>query len=569
MEVPVKPERQFLPQEFEVEDWEKLEPYFEDLVNTDFGSYQDLWNWMRSKSELEAVLEENGAWRYIKMNIDTRDKEASDSFHYFIENIEPKIAPYQNKFDLKFLDASFPEISDDQALNIVHKKAKNQASIFREENIPLQTKLQAKSQEFGMISSEMTIDWEGKKLTLPQASVLLKETDRAKREEAYRKIQTRRLADKEKLDNLFTELISLRHEVAQNAGFDNYRDYKFVEMCRFDYTEKDCRNFHEAIAREVVPLMTSFDQERKNKLGLDSLRPWDGQVDISGKPALKPFEGAEDLVNKSIACFNEVDPYFGQCLEVMNKMSYLDLESKEGKAPGGFNYPLYEIGVPFIYMNSANTVRDMVTMMHEGGHAVHSFLSRNLAITAFKDLTSEVAELASMSMELMSMEHWHHFFQDEDELKRAKKEQLEQVIGTLPWVAQIDKFQHWIYENPTHSAEERTVAWNALMDEFFSSEVDWSGLESERGNLWQKQLHLFEVPFYYIEYGMAQLGAIAIWKNYKENPSKTVEQYKAALSLGYTKSIGEIYSTAGIKFDFSQEYVKELAAFVRTELEAL
>jgi oligoendopeptidase F len=253
----------------------------------------------------------------------------------------------------------------------------------------------------------------------------------------------------------------------------------------------------------------------------------------------------------------------------MKEMGHLDLDSRIGKAPGGFNYPLYEIGVPFIYMNAAGTLRDLVTMVHEGGHAIHSFLTRDLELTEFKSVPSEVAELASMGMELISMDFWDEFFTNEDDLKRAQKEQLEKVISTLPWVAAIDKFQHWIYENPNHTEKERYDKWKEIMNTFGSAVVDWSGFEDVRSNLWQKQLHLFEVPFYYIEYGMAQLGAIALWRNYKQNPEKTIKQYKEALKLGYTKSIGEIYKTAGIEFNFTRNYVRELMHFVSDELKKL
>lgn len=569
VELPTKGQRIFLPQDLEITSWNQLLPYFEELDKTEINDLSDLKSWLSKKSELEAVLEEDLAWRYIKMNIDTRDKKAAESFHFFIENIEPEIAPFQNKFDLKLQSLSSKNLALDEALKMIIKKASYLIKTFREKNIPIQTKLQGKSQEFGAISSEMSIEWEGKKLTLQQASVLLKENDRNVREAVYHLIQNRRLQDKDKLNDLFNELISLRHELAVNSDFENYRDYKFVDMCRFDYSKEDCVNFHKAVSEEVLPLIESFDLNRKSHLKVETLRPWDSQVDLSGKPALKPFKDADDLVKKSIECFNRVDPYFGECLYIMSEMGHLDLDSKDGKAPGGFNYPLYEIGVPFIYMNSAGTIRDMVTMMHEGGHAVHSFLSRDLPFTDYKDLTSEVAELASMSMELISMEHWDVFFSDEEELKRAKREQLEQTVDTLPWVAQIDKFQHWIYENPNHSVEEREDVWSNLMNEFNSKVIDWNGLETERKYLWQKQLHLFEVPFYYIEYGMAQLGAIAIWKNYKENPEKTIQQYKNALSLGYTTSIGEIYKEAGISFDFSREYVRELMLFVKDQLQLL
>ncbi|MCH7534824.1 MAG: hypothetical protein IH948_03615 [Bacteroidetes bacterium] len=332
---------------------------------------------------------------------------------------------------------------------------------------------------------------------------------------------------------------------------------------------KDCFDFHDSIANELVPRLEKFDIERKKKLELKELKPWDTQVDLTGKPPLKPFNSGDEMLEKTITCFNKIDPYFGQCLSTMKSMGHLDLESKKGKAPGGFNYPLYEIGVPFIYMNSVGSVRDLVTIVHEGGHAIHSFLTRDLEILPFKDFPSEVAELASMSMELISMEHWEIFFEDEGELERAKKEQLIQVLGTLPWVATIDRFQHWIYENPNHSNEEREAEWLKIMDELGSAQINWEGQEKAKANLWQKQLHLYEVPFYYIEYGMAQLGAIAMWKNYKENPTETLEQYKAGLSLGYTKSIGEIYATCGIKFSFTQEYVRELAEFVIDELEKI
>lgn len=250
-------------------------------------------------------------------------------------------------------------------------------------------------------------------------------------------------------------------------------------------------------------------------------------------------------------------------------MGHLDLESRKGKAPGGYNYPLAEIGVPFIFMNATSTLRDLVTILHEGGHAIHSFVTRDLELANFKSTPSEVAELASMTMELISMDHWDLFFDHPENLKRAKKEHLEQIIETLPWVATIDKFQHWIYENPRHDRSDRTRQWNRIFDRFSDNITDWSGLQDQKDNLWQKQLHLYEVPFYYIEYGMAQLGAIAIWKNYKKDPKKGLQGYLNALKLGYMRSIPEIYRAAGIKFDFSREYISELMQFVQEELEAL
>jgi oligoendopeptidase F len=415
----------------------------------------------------------------------------------------------------------------------------------------------------------MTIEIDGKELTLQQAAVKLQSIDRKLREEVYNKISLRRLADREKLDDLFTLLVRLRDEIARNADFANFRDYMFASMGRFDYEPQDCFDFHESIRSEVVPLLNEQAADRKKNLSFATLKPWDKAVDILGRQALVPFTNSNELVERTIACFDALDPFLGQCLRIMREMNHLDLESRKGKAPGGYNYPLAEIGVPFIFMNATSTLRDMVTIMHEGGHAVHSFLTRKLELGDFKNPPSEVAELASMSMELISMDHWNLFFQKKEDLKRAKIEHLEQIIETLPWVATIDKFQHWIYENPTHNHDERRVVWNKIFQQFSDSITDWTGLEENRNYLWQKQLHLFEVPFYYIEYGMAQLGAIAVWKNYKENHIKGLKGYMDALKLGYTKTIPEVYAAANIKFDFSKTYISELMAFVKEELHKL
>jgi oligoendopeptidase F len=404
---------------------------------------------------------------------------------------------------------------------------------------------------------------------LQQASVFLMSTDRKKREEVYHKITNRRLQDREALDQLFTKLVALRHQVAINAGFKNFRDYMFKALGRFDYTPEDCFKFHEAIQHEVVPLLNDFAKERKKSLRVDSLRPWDKSVDPGGREALKPFSDGKELTEKTIDVFSKLDRYLGQCLSIMKTMGHLDLESRIGKAPGGYNYPLAEIGVPFIFMNATSTLRDMVTIMHEGGHAVHNFLTRDLELNDFKSTPSEVAELASMSMELISMDHWDKFFSESDDLKRAKHEHLEDLIETLPWVATIDKFQHWVYENPNHTVADRKKAWNSIFDQFADTATDWRGLEVSKDYLWQKQLHLFEVPFYYIEYGMAQLGAIAVWRNFRKNPQRGLEGYMNALKLGYLRSIPEIYAAANIKFDFSRDYIRELMGFVRNEVKAI
>ncbi len=566
--IPTRPKRKFVSENLVIDSWGKIKSLFDNLVERKIASATDLEQWMLDRSELEAVLEEDMAWRYIKMNIDTTDKKLGERFSFWIKEIAPKTAPYSHKLNLKLVESPFLKDLEREKYRIYLRSVNKKIEIFHEENIPLFTTMEQKQQEYGAISAKMSIEVNGEKLTMQKAAQLLKSTDRVKREEVYNKISTRRLQDEKALDDLFDELIALRQQIAKNAGFDNYRDYMFAAMGRFDYTPKDCFNFHDAIAQEIVPIINSFEQKRKDKLGYTSYKPWDTAVDVDGLAPLKPFEGGTQLTDLSVECFNRLRPYFGECLSTMKAMKHLDLESKNGKAPGGFMYPLYEIGVPFIYMNAVGSQRDLVTMVHEGGHAVHSFLSRDLAMTEFKSTPSEVAELASMSMELISMDNWDVFYSDDKELRRAKLEQLEKALETLPWVASIDKFQHWIYTNK-HTAQQRKEKWLEISAKLGNQIIDWKGNESVHANLWQRQLHLYEVPFYYIEYGMAQLGAIAIWRSYKKLGESGLDNYIAALKLGYTKSISEIYETAGIKFDFSADYVKELADFIKDELSKL
>ena len=565
IEIPTKPTRKFVSEDLVIDSWQKIQPLFEDLLKREINSASELEQWMSDRSELSAVLEEDMAWRYIKMNIDTTNKELSDKFHFWIKEISPNIAPYSHKLNVKLIECKHLNDLDADKYQIYLRGVKKSIEIFREENIPLFTEMEAKQQEYGAIAAKMSIEVNGEKLTMQKAQLLLKETNRSTREEVYNKIQTRRFEDEKALDDLFNELIELRQKIAHNAGFQNYRDYMFAAMGRFDYTATDCYSFHSAIEQEIVPIITSFEKERKEKLGYVNYKAWDTKVDVEGLSALKPFEGGKQLTDLTIECFKRLKPYFGECIAIMQEMKHLDLESKDGKAPGGFMYPLYEIGVPFIYMNAVGSQRDLVTMVHEGGHAIHSFLSRNLELTEFKSTPSEIAELASMSMELLSMKHWDVFYSDENELKRAKKEQLEKALEGLPWIAAIDKFQHWIYTNK-HSSEERKQKWIEIDQELGNQVINWEGQENSHAIMWQRQLHLYEVPFYYIEYGMAQLGAIAIWREFILKGEEALDNYIEALKLGYTKSISKIYETAGIKFDFSAPYVRELAEFIKIEL---
>lgn len=561
-----KQRRTWIAPQFEVTSWETVEPYFVQLVQFSITSLSDVLQFLAMRSELDAVLEEDLAWRYIRMSCNTADTQAAQDFEFFVNSIQSQVYTYDNELDKKFLQSSFiAQLPEEYA--IMRREIQNRVELFCEKNIPLFTELEQQEQEYGAIASRMTVDIDGEQKTLQQAHVFLKSIDRKKRETVYTAIAERRMADKQQLNDLLTQLIAKRHEIALNAGFENFRDYKFRALNRFDYSKEDCFAFHSAIQKIVPPLVEKLYEERKQKLGLERLQPFDLEVNIEDAKVKKPFTDAQDLLQKSIRCFSDIKPEYGDFLQQMGEYEYLDLDSRIGKAPGGFNYPLYESNVPFIFMNAAGTQRDVETLMHEGGHALHSHFSAHLPLVEFKSLPSEVAELASMSMELIAMEHWHTFFDNADDLQRAKRSVLEGILTTISWIAMVDKFQHRLYENPQHSIEERTKIWQTIQAEFAVKNLDYTGFEKYRDCAWQKQLHIFEVPLYYIEYGFAQLGALALWKNYKQNPAKTLQAYEEFLRQGNTKSIPELYTIAGISFEFSYKYVNEIMTFLMEEIQ--
>lgn len=560
-----KIERHFLPQDFIIDTWEGLEPYYKNLLDRPVDSKQDLEQWLKDMSELDAIVGEDAAWRQIRMTCDTESKALEQAYGYFMMEILPKIEPIQDQLNRKLLSSPFLKELDQQQFFTYLRNVKKSIDIFREDNVPIQAEVNVMKQQFGIISGKMTIEVNGKEYTLQQAAKFLESPDRRLREEVYRKVNERRMQDRNTLNHLYSELLKRRDQIAKNAGFSNYRDYKFVELGRFDYTKEDCYQFHDAVKQHVLPLVNEINQHKKQKLGVDTLRPWDMDAEPEGIVPLHPFEGGEELLEKSVKCFEQVRPFFADCLRRMNSMNHLDLDSRKGKAPGGYNCPLPESGAPFIFMNAAGQMHDVTTMLHEGGHAVHSFLAHNLELSAFKEYPIEIAEVASMAMELLTMDNWEVFFDNEADLKRAKQMQLEKTITIFPWIATIDKFQHWVYEHPDHTEDERAETWMRILNEFTSPVVDFSGLEEYRRYGWQRQLHLFEVPFYYIEYGIAQLGAIGMWKQSRADKEKAIDNYTKALSLGGTRTLPELYTAAGIAFNFSGQYIQDLMSFVHGE----
>lgn len=566
IEMPERKKRAFVAEDFNPSTWEAIEPYYVNLLSRELNSLAALNSWLKDWSEFDAVLGEHTRWVYVRTTIDTADEKAQADLVKLYAEVYPKMVVENNLLDKKFISCPFVAELDQNVFYTTIRRVKQSLELYNEANIPLQSEMQVKQSTYDQIAGAQSVQYKGKEITVQQAMVYFTSNNRQEREEVFNLIKERKLQDSEKLDTLLTELIQLRHKVALNAGFENYLEYRFQELGRFDYTPADCLKFHASIEEVLMPHVNRLFETRKKELGLDTVKPWDRDVDTTGKPPLKPFESTEELIDKTIQCFNQLDPYFGERIEIMRRMNYLDLDSRLNKGTGGYNMGMPEIGVPFIFMNSANTEHDLVTIVHEGGHAVHTFLTRDLELNAFKDTTSEIAEVASMAMELMSMEHWDIFYNKPEDLKRARKNHLQYILSLLTKTCLGDSFQFWLYTNPNHTVEERHAKWVELNKKFTAQGIDWTGNEAFLQTSYQSILHFYVVPFYYIEYAFAELGSLALWRNFKQDRAKAISDYKSALSLGYTKPIPVFYETAGVKFDFSKEYISTLVSFITEEL---
>lgn len=549
--------------------WEDVEPTFTTLLQRPIHSVQDLSTWITERSDLEAQLGETISWAYIQLSADNQNQAANQRYQYVIQEILPKLDPLDQALNKKLVESPYLNQLDARRYEIYLRNIQASVDLFQEENVALNTDVQLKTKEYARIFSQMMIGMDGKQMTLQQANTILEEPNRQRRRNIYHKINRRILQDTSQLDQLFDELLQKRHAIACNAGMDNYRDYAFQELGRFDYSPADCHDFHQAVKAEVLPILNELYLTRKQNLKVAHLRPWDLNADTAGQAPLHPFKDTNELLHKGIQCLEQVHPEYAQIIRLIQQNGFLDLASRPGKRPGGYNMPLQATRMPFVFMNATNSLGDLRTFMHESGHAIHFFLTRDYPLLFDRKFTFEVAELAAMTMELLTMDHWHLFFPNEADLRRAKITQLEHVLKVLPWIATIDQFQHWLYTHPNHTQEERRAKWTESFHAFTPGVLDYSSLEQYIENLWHKQLHLFEVPFYYIEYGFAQLGAIALWRQYRENPEQAVAAFTRAMRLGNTRSIREIYAEAGIRFDFSQEYVRDLGTFVRGEMEKL
>jgi oligoendopeptidase F len=594
--LPAHQPRKFVPPAIDLGDWPQIAPLFDQLENraAQCSSAADLERWLLDWSELSAALDEESSRRYIAMTCHTDNAEAEKAYLHFVENVEPQLKPRQFEIETIYVthplraellkigtpstvsartDASLPSgCSALRRYAVFDRDLKNHVELFRPENVPLETEEAKLCQQYQKLSGSLTVNFRGEEKTLVQMGRHLEEPDRALRQEVWELVAKRRLQEAEKFDDIFDRLIELRERIGRNAGFKNYRDYAFRRLGRFDYTPEDCARFNDAVAREVMPVVRELHAARRHQLGLDKLhpghlRPWDLAVDPQNRPPLKPFGPVDEMVSRTQKIFNRLDGELAGGFRQMQDLHLLDLDNRKGKAPGGYQSTLSESRLPFIFMNAVGQQRDVETILHEAGHAFHALATRDEDLYMYRSAPIEFCEVASMSMELLGNEFIEEFYSAAD-ASRARRVHLEGVVGVFPWIATVDEFQHWIYTHPGHSRAERAAAWQELMDRF-GGDVDWSGYEAARAHLWHRQLHIFIHPFYYIEYGIAQLGALQVWANSRRDKVKALADYKKSLALGGSRPLPELFAAAGCKFEFSAATIKPLIQLVRSELAKL
>ncbi|ONG97702.1 M3 family oligoendopeptidase [Bacillus cereus] len=547
----------------------ELENTLSTLLNEMISSKLELENWLKKQSTFIWEIEEQLRSHYIAFQCNTDNKEIKDTFEYDQKYVRPLLKRYQNSFDTKYLESPFRMELDPKTYSLLDKKIKNAQTLFCEKNIDLEVNEDKLVTEYFEITGGLTALWNGEEKTITELQSYLQDPDRHIRKKAKTLISETFLSVEDKLQHILNELIVIRDQKAKNIQLHNYRDYMFKKHERFDYTPENCYELAESIRKYVVPLIDKIYNKKKSELQVESLRPWDLKATAPNQKVLKPIEKASDLIEKSSHILYKLDHEFSALLERMHKNNCLDLENRKGKGPGGFCEYLPASQLSFIFMNLNHTHYDVTTFLHEMGHSIHNDCMKQLELQKYLEIPSESAELASMTMELFSMEYWDTFYENKEEFIEVKLEFFKDIVKYLPQMLIVDQFQHWMYENPNHTAKERNEKYLELHNTYQSNIVNIEGYENWVATGWLPVLHIFEIPFYYIEYAIAQLGALQMYKQYKENPKQALENYKKALSLGSSKSLTEVYEAAGIRFDFSGEIIKELMLFVEGELELL
>jgi len=553
---------------FQKATWNDVAPYYEELASHPLDR-DNVESWLEDWSTLESLVAEASALANFAYAINTADRECEEAQLRFSSEIAPRAEEARTKLQGRLVELGYVR----PGLETVVQRFRNQMEIFRSANVPLHTDLAKLSTEWAKAIGAMTVDWEGKEKTPAQMAPFLEENDSSVRERAFRKMFKPYIDQRDVLAGLFDRMYDLRQRVATNAGFDNFRDYTHREKNRFDYTPDDCFRFHEAVEAAVLPAIRRLQERRRSHLGVGRLRPWDLSVDPKRRTPLRPYEDVDGFIQSASRVFAHVQPDFQRDFETMTDAGLLDLDNRKGKAPGGFCDSLPVRKLPLIFMNAVNVDDDVRTLLHEAGHSFHVFETAELPLLFQRHPGAEMAEVASMSMELLAapyIDREHGGFYSEADAVRSRRWLLERAVIFFSHCASVDAFQQWMYTTPQgRDADARDRKWLELRRRFEGDSVDWSGLDAERVARWYYQPHFFEFPFYYIEYGIAQLGALQVWRNSLGDRPEAVRKYREALALGATKPLPELYKAAGARLIFDTDGMRELIDVVETELATL
>lgn len=561
-----------MPFAIDVTRWDEFGARYDSLRDKPLDE-NSLHDWLHEWSTLNELVEEVGSIAYIETTLDTTDKVKEAAFLNFVENIEPNFRLADQILKERLLVVTAEGRNLDPDLMVPLRKIRNQADLFRPKNVPLLTELAKLAKEYDKITGSLKADWAGEEKNLSQLDSLLRDRDREVRERAWKTIMGLWQSQRPALNDLYRRMLELRHQIAVNADLPDFRAYSFRAMDRFDYTPDDSLRFHQAIETVVVPATERLYERRRQHLGLDRLRPWDLNVDPSDAPPLKPYQGQNELIQGSLNIFNKVDPGLAREFALMAEENLLDLDTRAGKALGGYCNALVTRQRPFIFMNGDGKHDDVQTMLHEAGHAFHAYACFRLPFIWQMDVPMEFCEVASMGMELLAAPYLpaeKGGFYTPSEAARARIEHLSGILTFLPYMAVVDAFQHWVYTHPAAAMDPAgcDAAWDDLWARFMRG-VDWTGFESERTSGWHRKLHIFHIPFYYIEYGMAQVGALQVWRNALRDQAQAVDTYKTALALGSTKTLPELFSAAGAEFRFDEAMLAELVGLIERTLDQL
>lgn len=549
-------------------DWEQFEPYYQDLHQRPLSG-SNLSEWLLDWTKLSELVRETSMRLYIATTVDTTDKMAESRYETFLNQIFPKTEAAEQRLKTKLLESKLQP----PGFKLQLRAMQSEADLFREENLPLLSKELMLSNEYDKIAGAQTIIWDGEEITLTQLEPVYEDDDRERRQQAWHMASQRWLEDRKAFNDLWVRLLETRLQIRANSGLPDYREYRWKQLMRFDYTPEDCQTFHYAIEKAVVPAAKRIYEKRRTNLNLDKLQPWDLYVDPYGLPPLRPFSSIEELESTTQAIFNKVDPQLGGYFNIMRQERLLDLDNRKGKGPGGYCENLPASKRPFIFTNAVGVNDDVQTLIHEGGHAFHVFETNHLPYLQQREIGMEIAEVASMSMELLAAPYYtkdQGGFYTPADAARARIKHLEDTLCFWPYMAVVDAFQHWVYLNPDEALQPDRCdqMWGQLWDRFMQG-VDWSGLEPQKLTGWHRKLHIFQVPFYYVDYGLAQLGAFQIWHNAMNDQSKAVRKYRKALSLGATASLPDLFNVAGITFAFDEATLQKAVDIAETTISEL